>query len=166
MEHPLLNGYFVVATASLFKSTYTNFKGETYNTHFNRGYQLNIIAGKEYKLNKPGRAMLGLNGKLLYSGGLRESLIDINKSIVNGGTEYVQGQYFTQQVPAYFRADASIYLKFNRKKATHTLEVAAQNLTNRRNYAFSYFNIDTHTIGNTTQLGLIPNLSYRIDFHR
>jgi outer membrane receptor protein involved in Fe transport len=166
MEHPLLNGYFVVATASLFKSTYSNFKQETYNTHFNRGHQLNIIAGKEYKLKKPGGNVIGLNGKLLYSGGLRESLIDINKSIANGRTEYVPGRYFTQQVPAYFRADASIYYKFNRKKATHTLEAAVQNLTNRRNYAFSYFNIDNGTISNTTQLGLIPFLSYRIDFHR
>ncbi|MFM9910030.1 MAG: carboxypeptidase regulatory-like domain-containing protein, partial [Chitinophagaceae bacterium] len=165
MEHPLRNGYFVVATASLFKSTYTNFKNKTYNTHFNRGYQLNIIAGKEYKINKTGRQVIGLNGKLLYSGGVRESLIDINKSIITGRTEYVLGKYFTQQVPAYFRTDASMYFKFNRKKATHTLEIAVQNLTNRKNYAFSYFNIDTRTINNTTQLGLIPNLSYRIDFH-
>lgn len=165
IERPFTNNYYVLATGSLYKATYTDYKGDTYNTRFNRGYQINIIGGKEFPLVANGRKILGLNGKLLYSGGLRESVIDLNKSIASKETVYVPGSYYTKQGPAYFRADASVYYKINNKKATHTIQLDVQNVTNRANYYFSYFDAGKGKITTVNQLGLLPNLSYRIDFH-
>jgi CarboxypepD_reg-like domain/TonB-dependent Receptor Plug Domain len=166
MERPMNNNYFLLASASLFKSVYSDYLHHVYNTRYNRGYQLNIIVGKEFKLGTGGQKITGLNARTLYSGGLRESLIDIPNSIVNQRTEIVTGEYFTQQTPAYFRVDASVYYKFNTKRATHTLQLEAQNITNRKNYYYSYFDITAGQIRHINQLGLIPNISYRIDFHR
>src|SRR5690606_19077316 len=68
LERAFMNNYYFLATASLYKSTYTNYAGEEYNTTFNRGYQINVLGGKEFKLGHSGRKILGLNGKVLLSG--------------------------------------------------------------------------------------------------
>lgn len=165
IERPFINDYYIIATGSVFKSTYTDYMGKTYNTRYDRGTQLNIIGGKEFKLGTGNRKILGLNGKILCSGGMRESLIDLNKSIANKQTEIVPGKYFTEKGPAYFRADASVYYKINNKRATHTIQLEVQNLTNHKNYYASYFDSNSGTIKHFNQLGLFPNISYRVDFH-
>ncbi|HYD22458.1 MAG TPA: TonB-dependent receptor, partial [Flavipsychrobacter sp.] len=165
IERPFANGYYVLATGSLFTSTYTNYAGDRYNTRYNRGHQVNIIAGKEFKLNANGKSIIGLNGKILYSGGLRESKIDTDASILNGKQMIVPGQFFTEKAPYYFRADASIYYKKNGRKSTHTVQLDVQNLSNRENYFFSYFDSKNGMVKRVNQLGIIPTISYRIDFH-
>lgn len=165
LERPFANNYYILASGSVYKATYTDYKGDRYNSQFNRGYQLNVIGGKEFPLKANGRKILGLSGKVLYSGGMRESEIDLARSIQERETEYVPGKYYTRQAPAYFRADASIYYKINNKRATHTIQLDVQNLTNRENYFFSYFDADAGRVKRENQLGMLPNLSYRIDFH-
>lgn len=165
IERPFANNYYVLATGSVFKSTYTDYAGKEYNTRFDRGYQVNIVGGKEFKLNTSGRKIIGLNGKVLTNGGSRESEIDLAKSRASGTAEYVQGQYFTKQVPAYFRVDAGVYYKINNKRATHTIQLDVQNVGNRKNYFFSYYDDKSGSIKTVNQLGIFPNISYRIDFH-
>ncbi|MBL7719929.1 MAG: carboxypeptidase-like regulatory domain-containing protein [Flavipsychrobacter sp.] len=165
LERPFSNGYYLLASGSLFSATYTTYSGERYNSRYNRGHQLNLIGGKEFKLNAKGRSILGLNGKLLYSGGLRESPIDGAASVQQRRQVLVAGRYFTSRGPDYFRADISAYYKMNRKSATHTLQLDIQNVTNRQNYFLSYFDSGSGTIKTVNQLGIIPTISYRIDFH-
>jgi hypothetical protein len=165
LERPFINDYYIIATGSVYKSTYTDYLGNRYHTQYDRGQQLNLIGGKEFRLSTGGRKVLGLNGKILYSGGLRESPIDVSKSIANGQTELIPNQYFTLKGPAYFRADASVYYKINNKRATHTIQLEVQNLTNHQNYYFSYFDNRDGRVKRVNQLGLFPNISYRIDFH-
>lgn len=165
IEKPFSKGYYVLATGSLFNSTYTNYQGEKYNTRYNRGHQLNLIGGKEFKVNAKGKNVIGMNGKVLYSGGLRESLINKNASINAGKQILVADKFFTQKAPAYFRADASVYYKMNGKRATHSIQLDVQNVTNRENYFFSYFDSKTAEIKRVNQLGIVPTISYRIDFH-
>lgn len=164
LERPFTDGYYLIMTGSIYHSTYKAYSGKEYNTRYDRGYQLNVIGGKEFKLNTSGRRLLGLNGKILYSGGLRESLIDLNASRASGETEIVPGEYFTQKGPAYFRADISAYYKFNTKKSTHTILLEIQNVTNHENYYASVFDSDKGQIKRYNQMGFFPNISYRIDF--
>ncbi len=164
-ERPFANSFYAIVAGSVYKSTYVDYMGKEYNTRFNRGHQLNIIAGKEFKLTASGKKVLGLNGKILYSGGMREPVIDVTKSVSESKTVYVPGSYFTVQNPAYFRTDIGVYYKFNTRRATHSIQLDVQNVTNRANYYFSYFDAGTGAVKQVNQLGLLPNLSYRIDFH-
>lgn len=163
LEKPLSQGYYVLVTGSVFHATYTTYSGATFNSRFDRGYQANLIGGKEFKLMQSGRKIIGLNGKVLISGGTKETPIDLAASRTAGKTVSVPGSYFTHQAPMYFRADASIYYKINNRKATHTILLDVQNIMNRENYYFSYY--DKGEIKKVNQLGILPNLSYRIDFH-
>ncbi len=165
LERPFANNFYVLATGSIFKSTYTTYGGKEYNTRFNRGYTFNIVGGKEFKLNHSGRKVIGLNGKVLTNGGSRESVIDMAQSMATGKEKYIQDQYFTKQVPAYFRVDGGIYYKVNNKRATHTIQLDVQNITNRKNFYFSYYDYKSATVKTVNQLGFFPNLSYRIEFH-
>lgn len=164
LERSFSNSYYLLATASLYKSTYTDYPGDEYNTTFNRGYQVNVLGGKEFSIGRSGRKILGLNGKVLYSGGMRESPIDINSSVQAGETVYVPKQYFTRQVPAYFRTDLGVYYKINNKRVTHSIQLEVQNVTNRQNFYYSYFDREAGAVKTVNQLGILPNLSYRIDF--
>ncbi len=163
-ERPFANNYYFTLTSSLYKSTYTTYGGQEYNTMFNRGYQLNMLGGKEFKVGKNKKNVLGLNGKVLYSGGMRQSKIDLAKSIAEEETHYVPGEYYTQQTPAYLRIDATVYYKMNRKKSTHSIQLDVQNITNRQNHYFSYFDSNSGSIKTVYQLGIFPNIAYRIDF--
>lgn len=166
LEKPLADDYYVLIAASLFRSLYTTFAGETYRGHFDRGYQLNVVGGKEFNIKHRGKTIIGVNAKVLYSGGQRESPIDTAASVVAGRAQYVQGQYFTQQLPYYFRIDAGTYLKFNRPKATHSIEIDLQNITNRMNLYYTAFDPRDNRVKRFDQTGFVPTISYRIDFHR
>lgn len=163
-EKPFRDNYFFSLTGSLYKSTYTTYGGATYNTLFNRGHQFNVLGGKEFKVGKNGKNILGVSGKILYSGGLRETPIDLQESIAQDKTVYVDGKHFAQQTPAYYRVDATVYYKMNRKRSTHSIQLDVQNVTNRQNVYFSYFDSDAGKIKTLYQLGFFPNIAYRIDF--
>lgn len=167
LEKPLANNYYLMATGSIFRSFYTDYAGHEYHTLYDRGYQVNILGGKEFSLDrkKAGKKVLGLNGKLLGSGGLRESPIDVKQSVYYQQTIYVPGQFFSQQGKPYFRIDGSAYYKFNRKRSTHSIELDVQNITNRQNYFYSFFDKNDGTIKTVYETGIIPTIAYRIDFH-
>jgi len=164
IERSFADAWYVLATGSIFTSTYKDYYGDEYNTTYNRGHQLNIIGGKEFKVSRDGRKIVGLNGKILYAGGMRESPIDVNASIAADKTILVSKQYYTKQVPAYYRFDAGVYYKINTKKVTHSIQLDVQNVTNRENFYYSYFDSNAGKVKTENQLGLFPNISYRIDF--
>lgn len=164
VERSFADGWYMLATGSLFKSTYKDYYGDEYNTIYNRGYQLNAIGGKEFKVSRDGRKILGLNGKVLYSGGMYQSPIDLEQSIAKGETVLIPKQFNSQQLPAYYRMDAGIYYKINTKRVTHSIQLDVQNVTNRENVFYNYFDSDAGKIKTAYQLGIFPNLSYRIDF--
>lgn len=165
IERPLNNGYYLLATGSLFRSLYTTYAGQEYNTLFNRGYQVNVLGGKEFRLNKSGKTTLGVNGKFLYSGGLRESVIDVASSVAQRKTVYYPGQIYTSQSKPYQRIDGSVYVKFNRRRATHSIQFDAQNIFDRKNYFYSFFDKRSGIVKTVYQTGFIPNIAYRVEFH-
>ncbi len=166
LERPFSAGWYLTAAGSLYRSTYTDAAGATYHTRFDRGYNANIIGGREFRVGRGARNVLGLNGKVLASGGLRESPIDLEASRAAGRTEVVAGKYFSSRGAGYFRADASVYYRINRRASTHTFQLDVQNATNRDNYYASYYDARADAIRRESQLGLLPNVSYRVEFYR
>ncbi|HSK13942.1 MAG TPA: TonB-dependent receptor [Phnomibacter sp.] len=162
LEKPFRNNYYFMATASLFRSTYTNYSGNRFNTRFDRVYQTNWVAGKEWK--KGNNKTLGINGRLLASGGQRESPIDLEASRAAGKRVNVPGQYFSQAGPLYFRSDISFSYRINGRATTHTLMLDVQNVTNRQNLLMQYYDSRRQDVRNAWQMGLVPVLNYRVEF--
>jgi hypothetical protein len=166
LERPFNNHYFFMTNLSLFQSKYTDAAGATYHSRYDRNYMLNLLGGKEWQSASNPNKTVGINAKLLTSGGLRTSPLDLEASRATGKEQYLAGQYFTQHGPAYFRFDVSAYIRKDRKRSTHTLSLEIQNITNRENFQSYYFDKRTGQQKTRHQLGIFPNLSYKIQFHR
>ncbi len=164
LERFFNNGYYFLWTGSLFDSKFKAQDGKTYNTRYNSNYQTNILGGKEFKVGKSKNNRLAVNGKLIFAGGNRQTPIDLQSSIDKGEAVYFEDRYLEEQAPAYFRCDIGVNYKINKKRMTHTIGIEVQNVTNRLNVDFTYFNEDTNKIDNYYQTGLFPNFNYRIEF--
>jgi CarboxypepD_reg-like domain len=164
LEKAFSKNYYFLTTASFFNSTYTAYSGKEFSTKFNRNYQVNLVAGKEWKTGKSKTDVLGLNGKLLASGSLRDSPIDLPASQQQGKAVYVAGKYFTVKGDPYYRLDIGISYKLNRKRSTHSFSMDIQNVTNHQNLYYSYYDNDKGKIKKVNQMGLFPIFNYRIEF--
>ena len=165
VERPFSNNYYFMSALSVFNSTYTNYAGKNFNSRYNRNFSFNIIGGKEWKAKANLHRLYGASAKLITSGGLRNSVIDIPASVMAGREELVPDQYYTRRGPVYFRLDCSAYIKTNRKRSTHTLSLEIQNITNHENLYGYYFDSRTGLQKAAYQMGILPNISYKIEFH-
>ena len=81
-----------------------------------------------------------------------------------GYTIFKEEDAYSLQNPAYFRTDLRLSIKWNRRKATSTLSLDIQNLTNRLNIYNQSFDEEKGSIITNYQAGLIPILNYKIEF--
>lgn len=164
LEKTFSKNYYFLVAGSLFNSTYNTYAGKEYSTKFNRNYQVNIVGGKEWKTGKFKRNILGINGKILASGSLRDSPIDLPASQQEGKAVYVPGEYYTLKGSPYYRLDLGFTYKMNFKHATHSFSFDIQNLTNHQNLYVSYYDNTRKTIKKVYQMGFFPIFNYRIEF--
>ena len=159
------NKYYYLITLSLFESKYKALDGILRNTRYNTKHILNLIGGKDFHIGKGDKKrILGANIKGSWLGGQWTTPIDVEKSAIEGYTVRDESRAFTEQWPDFFRFDFKIYLSRNRKKATHTVEIDVQNITNQLNVIGDYYNTHTGKVDYTTQMGIVPILNYRIEF--
>lgn len=156
--------YYMMASGSLFESTYVAKDGKEYGTRFNGNYQMNILGGKEITVGKKKNKTIGINGKFILSGGNRYTPVDIPASVEAGYTVRNWEQPFAERSPAYLRIDIGLSYRINAKALTHTIMLDVQNVTNRENIYSQYFNNETGKLDGLTQTGFFPNFNYRIEF--
>ena len=162
MEKPFANNWYFLFSSSLFRSTFTTYSGKEFNTRYARDYQFNLVAGKEWKPKK--NQLLGVNAKILASGSLRDSPIDLEKSKQKGDAVYVKDRYYTLKGSPYYRLDIGFSYKINSKKTTQTLMFDIQNITNHKNLFYSYYDRDRQKMRKMNQTGIFPTVSYRVEF--
>jgi hypothetical protein len=158
------NMYFLLS-ASLFESEYKAMDGVWRDTRFNIGHSVTFTGGKEWNVGASEKnRTLGVNIRLIYTGGQRRTPIDIDRSIAEGREIEVESLAYTLQMRDYFRTDLRIALKRNRAKSTSTLSLDLQNATNHNNAGGYYFDLKTQSIKEWKMVPLIPIISYKIEF--
>ena len=156
---------FWLANISLYESKYKGSDGIERDTRFNGNYIVNATYGKEFPYSKKGKDyILGVNLRMNLTGGLRESAIDEIASESAGKTIYEAAEAYTLKQKDIFKTDLRIYWKRNKKKFNSTLALDIQNVTNSKNESFKYYDTFLNEVEQQYQLGLIPILSYRIEF--
>lgn len=158
------DGYFLLATGSLYQSEYWSLNGDLHPTRYNGNYNLTTIGGKEWKVGKDKQNILGLNAKFVGSGGNRYTPIDFAASEAAGETVLFQDRPFESRAPAYMRCDLGISYAINRRSATHSIRLDIQNLTNRANIFSQYYDSETNSLEYYYQNGIFPLLNYRVEF--
>ena len=92
-------------------------------------------------------------------GGARYTpFVDAGQSLVTTGAP------FSDQYSQFYRLDLRLYLKKDRAGKTGMWSLDIQNATNAQNGFYDYFDTRKGEVVTEYQLGIIPNLSYRIEF--
>ncbi|GAB4498578.1 MAG: carboxypeptidase regulatory-like domain-containing protein [Saprospiraceae bacterium] len=166
-EHYFTDGWFALANATLFKSEYRGSDAVWRPSRWDSRHLFNLVAGKEWQRDRrPGQVRaFGLNGRLGWSGGLRAMPVDAAASAQAGTTVFEVREGFSVQQKDYFRLDLRVYWKRslgNRRNSTFAMDF--QNATMQENIAYQFWDPYTQSVETKYQLGLIPNLSWRLEF--
>ena len=147
-----------------FNTTLYKSQVDNRNARFNGRYIVNGLIGKEWQYGKNKNKFWGINGHQILRGGFWETPINESLSIKNNATTYNNAQPFSLQLKDYIRTDISVYLKKSRAKWASTLQLDIQNLTNQQNEAWHSYDAFQKKVVTKYQLGIIPNLSYKVEF--
>lgn len=164
LERFFERNYYFLITGSLYESKYKALDGVERNTRFNNKFICNLIAGKEFPVGKSKTNAFVTDLKLVWSGGVPLTPIDLNASIAANTTVYVLDQRYALKAPDYFRLDFKVGFRKNGKQSSHYFFLDIQNLTNQQNVFGQYFDAEEQKVQTIYQLGLIPIFNYRVQF--
>lgn len=165
VEKSLSDSYYFLLSGSLYESKYTGADGIERDTRFNGNYALSVTGGKEFLWTKKGkRRVIGINLRSAYVGGLRVTPIDEGASVSTQATVFLEDRAFSEKLPAYFKVDTRLSLRKDTPRYSSVWSIDLQNATNRRNVAYQYYDTVQGQVLTQYQLGLIPILTYRIEF--
>ena len=157
--------FYTLANVTFYDAKYTAADGIERNARYNGSYIFNLTGGKEFTKNKAQKQRTwGLNLRIAGNGGFRYTPIDVAASQAAGRTIFVEEEAFSEQYADFFRVDLRVYLRRNKAKFSSLLALDIQNLTNQKNVAFQYYDVLQQAVLTKNQLGLIPILSYRVEF--
>ena len=163
LDRRFANGCFYQGNLSLYNSSYTGTNEMVRDTRWNGQYIVNLFGGKEFRKEKEARVRTwGFSGRMNAVGGQWSPPIPVHTD-ANGIIQF-PGTVEWQRLADAYRIDVRVYLKQDRNGLTGMWALDLQNLTNVRNEAFRYFDVRKAEVVTKYQLGIIPNLSYRIEF--
>lgn len=163
-ERSFVDGYYVLAGGSLYRSTYTTIDDIERPTKFDGRYSLMVTGGREWtKQVDENNRSFGVHGRLMYIGGMRDTPIDENMSRNMGVTTYSSNTYGIT-LNDYVRVDLRVSWRKNKKNYTRTIALDVQNVAGIKNQAYKYYDAFQGKVLTQYQVGFIPVLVYRVDF--
>ncbi|MGD0711556.1 MAG: TonB-dependent receptor [Bacteroidales bacterium] len=164
LEKFFTKSYYLMFTASLYESKYRGSDGVMRKTLFDGNYSFNALAGKEFKTGKDKNNIFNINTRIIWKGGNRLTPIDMEKSINENQTVFIEDEAFQLKGPDYFRIDLQISYRKNRPKCSWIVSLDFENVTNRLNVYDEYFDTKTKQIEKNYNLGILPILNFKIEF--
>ncbi len=162
LERFLKNGYYYLFTASIFDSKYTGSDGKEYNTAFNRGHVINLLAGKEWMIK--GENVLGVSAKITFMGGLRYTPVLYDESLAARWAKPDYSRAYEGQFPSSTGVDLSITYKINKEKYTGTWYFMIKNALMQPDYSDPFYDrIKKDVIIDEMKMPF-PSLGYKIEF--
>ncbi|MBX2890754.1 MAG: TonB-dependent receptor [Saprospiraceae bacterium] len=166
-ERYFSGGWFVLANATFLKSAYQGSDGAWRTTRWHARYIVNVTGGKEWHRDKrPGQVRaFGLNGRFTWTDGVRSLPVDAAASAQAGYTVFDESAGFAANPRDYLRLDLRAYWKRSlgdRRNSTFAMDF--QNALMQENVAYQYWDPYKQSVETKYQLGLIPNLSWRLEF--
>lgn len=164
IDKKFYKSYFFLISASLFESKYTARDKVERNTAYNTNYVSNYIIGKEFWFGHKRKNMINTSIRVNWTGGRRYTPIDIERSRLYDYQINSKNEVYAKKMEDYYRIDIGVGYIHNHPKFNSELRLDIQNVTNRKNIFEMHYDPLTKDIEKTYQLGLIPVLSYRIEF--
>jgi hypothetical protein len=155
-------GFYWQLNGSAFQGTF-DAAGMERETRWSTNWTANAMAGKEWRKTKEEIVRTwGVGIRALGTGGMRYTPFD--NVVRRGFVVAYTGEPYSAQLRDVYRIDLRVYLKRDRNGRTGQWALDLQNAANTRNEAYRYFDYRKSETVTRYQLGLIPNLSYRVEF--
>jgi hypothetical protein len=141
--------FYLIFSSCIYDSRYST-GTFSQSAKFNTNYNFVLSMGNEFKL-KNEKKFIDVNLRSFFRNGFREAVAP---------NEF----FYPAQLPAYFRLDLRISYRKNGTGSSWVWALDIQNVSNRKNIAYHYFDTFTQRTETRYQLGLIPVLSYKVFF--
>jgi hypothetical protein len=165
LDRSFRNDWFMQVNATGLDARYRDYDGSWRSARWNTSVMTNAMFGREFEKHREGLTRSwGVSGRVNVMGGQRLTPIDTLRSAAFGYTVFDVARPFADQAPVFHRVDLRVYLKRERPGRTGMWALDLLNATNARNVSFRYYDQRLRQVVTKYQLGLIPNLSYRIEF--
>ncbi len=164
-EQTLTKDWYYLIGGTYYQSSYEA-NGDKTDSRWNGEYGCNATIGREFQLRtkKEKHRSFNANARVIYQGGFLENPIDESLSNTAKRIIYDYSDPYSVKTDDYFRLDLRFSWRVEKPGYTRTLSIDLQNATNQQNYASRYFDEITDQIETRYQLGLIPLLTYRVEF--
>ena len=156
--------FYLLFSGSVYEATYKVLDGKKRNTPFGSNFGFNLLTGKEFTVGKSKQNLIGLNLRGTWGGNKRFIPVDLASSRNSDETIYNYNDAYKKRLPDYWKLDFQFNYRLNRKKLTHEFRIDILNVTNHQNIASQYYNSNNQKIEYDTQTGIIPAITYRIEF--
>ena len=157
-------GYYFLLTGSRFESNYTANNGRRYPGRYATKYMTKLTNGWEFKIGSKKNQVLGINTRILFGGGNRYTPLVPDLDLLMSDEIASLIAPFTEQLSPYFRIDTGINYTINRPYLTHNLFLDVQNVTDRINEGYIFYDRRLNQADITYQLGILPVLGYKLTF--
>jgi hypothetical protein len=162
LERYFSKSWYMMLTSSVYDSKYRGSDKILRNSAYNGNFAGSLLAGKEFAVGN--NKILSLNLRSLLAGGRRYTDLLQPETQATGTAVFDYSNAFESRGAFYRRLDLGISYTINKTKTSSVWKIDIQNVTNTLNEFGRYYNIDSRQIETATQAGIIPTLSYRIEF--
>ena len=163
LECYFANNFYYLVTASIFESKYQAKDGVWRKSRFSGNYNANFLVGKEFAVGKDKENAFQVNLKTTVVDGQRYTPVDLIASRLEETTVRVKEPFSAKAQNISFMNVSGTY-RLNKKKTSHEFKLEVLNATNNKSRLYDYYDSETDAIGYCTQLSLIPNLMYTLNF--
>jgi len=161
-EKFLTKQFYYLVTLSLFDSKYKGGDGIQRNTKFNTRYVINLLGGKEWIFRD--KNIFGVNLKASFTGGEYYVPINLDESIKQHREVLDEASAYSQELPSVFYIDLTLTYRINHKKFSGIWAIQVRNLLNQHPDVGYLYNDFDQTIEAEKSLGILPILSYKVEF--
>ena len=125
---------------------------------------INLLIGKEFKLDNAGKYTISADIKFTLAGGRHVMPIDVDKSTEFGFAVYNYSNVYAAKLDDYFQSDIKIAFKINLENTTHNFFIAVDNFTNHKNQSEQEWNPVINKTVYKHYAGIFPYFGYRFNF--
>ena len=164
IEKHFAKNYYVLANISLYDSRFRTIEKEWLSTRYNGNFVTSLSGGKEFRFGKRKPQSIGLHARILWSGGRRIMPVDTVASQALGYEVADWEKGYSQRVANYFRIDLRTVYRIDLRKFAFEISADVQNITDRKNEYYRYFDTETGETVIQYQIGLFPYFLIKLEF--
>lgn len=161
-EKFLTRQFYYLVTVSVFDSKYKGGDGLERNTRYNSNFVINVLAGKEWTIRK--KNLLGVNLKASVTGGGYYVPIDLEASKAEHRRVLDVSRAFETRYPDFYYLDITVTYRTNHRKFSGIWAIQVKNVLNQKTEIGQVYNDFNQTIEPIRSMGILPFISYKIEF--